>query len=242
MDNSIYITLSRQISLFRDMEVTANNIANANTTGYNSEHILFNAYLTKDINYGDRNPMAFASNPYSYRNTSQGALRATGNELDVAILGDGYFTVQTPLGIRYTRDGNFQRDGAGTLVTAEGYPVLDISGQQITLPEDTLEIEIGEGGNMKVNGDDFNTINVVEFDNPRLLERLDGKLYKTDIAPQPAQNSRVAQGMLENSNVQPVLEMTHMLKVSNKVGSTAKFVEVVYDLQRKAASTWAKQG
>src|SRR4051812_9350277 len=107
MDNNIYIMLSRQMTLFRDMDVTANNIANTNTTGYSAEHILFSSYLTKDVNRGDRNSMAFAHDVSTYRDTESGPMKVTGNDLDMAIQGDGYFTVETPLGTRYTRAGNF---------------------------------------------------------------------------------------------------------------------------------------
>ena len=241
MDNSVYVALSRQLSLFRDMDVTANNIANANTTGYGSEHIMFNSYVTKDTNQGDRNPMAFANDISTYRNTTNGELKATGNDLDVAIQGNGYFMVQTPLGIRYTRSGNFQIDGNGTITTTEGYPVLDTSGQNITVPDNTTNIKIGEGGNIKVNGDDFGSLGIVQFDNPQLLERLSGKLYKSAIAGQPAQDARVAQGMLESSNVQPVLELTHMMNLTHAVTDSAQFIAIIYDLERKASNAWAQQ-
>lgn len=241
MDNSIYITLTRQLALFRDMDVTSNNIANTNTTGFNSEHLLFNSYITKDINQGDRNPMAMAYNIATYRNTEEGPVRTTGNDLDLAIQGDGYFTVQTPLGERYTRGGNFRMDSTGMVTTQEGYSLLDSSGQPIILPEDTTSIEVGGLGNMKVNGEDFTTVGVVQFANPQLLERLDGRLYKSEIAPQPAENFSVAQGVLEGSNVQPVKELTHMISVSRAVTETAKFIETMYDLERKAANTWAQQ-
>lgn len=241
MDNSIYVTLSRQLALFRDMDIVANNIANANTTGYNSEHIQFDSFLTKDVNQGVQNPMNFAYNPTSYRNTEVGPIKVTGNDLDVAIQGAGYFTVDTPLGERYTRAGNFQIDGAGTLVSVEGYPVLDVSGQPIIMPENATSIQIGELGNIKVNGEDFGSIGVVQFDNPQLLERISGRLFKSDVSPQPADSYRVMQGSLEGSNVEPVTELTHMISLSHNVTDTAKFIEAMYDLQRKASNTWAQQ-
>ena len=242
MDNSAYITLSRQLALFRDMDVTAGNIANANTTGYNAEHITFNSYLIKDNNSGMRNDMAFAYDISTYRDTSVGSFTTTGNSLDVALQSDGYFTIQTPLGIRYTRAGNFQLDGTGQMITPEGYIVLDNSGQPITFPEDTVSIEIGSGGNIKANGQDFSTLGVVRFDNPQLLERLHSGLYKSDITPPQMENPGVAQGVLENSNVKPIVELTHMMEVSRAVANTAKFVETLYDLQRKTANTWSQQG
>ena len=241
MDNSIYVSLSRQLTLFRDMDVTANNIANANTTGYSAEHILFNTFLTKDTNEGITNPMAFANDITTYRNADNGTLRATGNDLDVAIQGSGYFVVQTPLGKRYTRAGNFKTDGAGLLTNAEGYPVLDASGSQITLPDNTTSVEIGSAGNMKVNGDDFGTLNVVQFENPQFLERVTGTLLKSNVEGQPATNFTLAQRMLESSNVQPVSELTHMMTLTHAVTDTAQFIAIVNDLQRKAANAWAAQ-
>jgi len=242
MDNGVYIMLSRQLALFRDMEVTANNIANTNTTGYNSQHMLFNSYLTKDINQGVRNPMSFAYDISTYRNTEPGALISTGNPMDFAIQGEGYFMIETPLGIRYTRAGNFQIDASGIITTADGYPVLGPGEQRITLPEGAREIEVGSNGSVRVNGEEFANMSLVRFDNEQLLERLDGRLYKTDAEPQDAPDARIVQGALEGANVKPVLEMTHMIDVSRSVGSTARFIEVVYDLQRKAANTWAQQG
>lgn len=242
MDNGIYVTLARQMALFRDMDVTANNIANANTTGYNSEHILFNSYLTKDINQGVKNPLSFADNISTYRNTESGSMTVTGNDLDVAINGDGYFTVETPLGTRYTRAGNFSIDGSGQMVTTEGYPVLDVTGQPFLLPENTTSVQIGALGNVKVNGEDFGTLGVVQFENPKLLQRLSDKLYSSEVAPDPATKYTVAQGTLEGSNVQPVKELTHMIDVSHSVNATAKFIEVMYDLQRKTSNTYAQQG
>ncbi len=243
MDNSVYITLSRQLALFRDMDITAGNIANANTTGYSAEHIKFESYLTKDVNLGNHNKMAFAYDIASYRNTQAGSKKVTNNPLDVAINGNGYFAVQTPLGVRYTRAGNFQLSSDGTLTNAEGYPVLDTSNQAIVFPENTNSVEIGDIGNIRVNGEDFGQLNVVQFENEQLLERVGHTLYTTDAAPLPADplQVKVAHGVLENSNVEPVLELTHMIKVSRAVGSTSKFIEVVYDLQRKASNAWAQQ-
>ncbi|MDE3038174.1 MAG: flagellar basal-body rod protein FlgF [Pseudomonadota bacterium] len=241
MDNSVYVTLSHQLALFRDMDVTANNVANANTGGYGAEHIMFDSYVTQDMSSGVKNPMAFANDVGTYRDTRGGPLQATGNDLDVAIEGNGYFTVQTPLGPRYTRSGHFRLDGSGTLVTAEGYPVLDTSGQHIEMPENTTSVQIGELGNIKVNGDDFGALGVVQFDHPQLLERAGGSLYKSAVTPQPAQDFHVAQKMLESSNVQPVMELTHMVNVSHAVSDTVQLIGVVYDLERKTSDAWAQQ-
>jgi flagellar basal-body rod protein FlgF len=241
MDNGIYVTLSRQVALFRDMDVTANNIANANTTAYNSEHILFNTHLQQDINQGVRNKVGYADNIRSYRNLEEGALTVTGNDLDIAIKGDGYFTVETPAGLRYTRAGKFERDAGGQIVSQEGYPLLDVAGKPILLPDNATSIQIGAAGNMKVNGEDFGQIGVVQFDNPQLLQRTESKLFRSEVIGQPALDYTVTQGAIENSNVKPITELTNMISISRAVTDTAKFVEVMYDLQRKTSNTWAQQ-
>lgn len=234
--------MSRQLALFRDMEVTANNLANANSTGFSSEHVLFTSFLNQDINQRVANPMAFAHDIATYRNTTPGPIQQTGNELDAAINGNAYFMVETPLGVRYTRAGNFQIDGGGQLVNGNGYPVLDASNQRIVFPDNVSTIEIGSAGNLKVNGDDFGSIGVVRFDNEQLLEEAGNGLLKSDVVPQPTLEVPVIQGAIENSNVQPVLALTHMMEVGRSVASTAKFIEAVYDLQRKTANAWAQQG
>jgi flagellar basal-body rod protein FlgF len=241
MDNSVYITLSRQLALFRDMAVTANNIANANTTGYASENMLFNSYLTKDVNQKNRNDMAFAYDISTYKNFDNGPIHATGNPLDLAIASEGFFAVETPLGVRYTRAGNFQLDGSGTLVTAEGNPVLGNNGQHITFTPEAQDIKIGEAGNISVDGAEFATIDVYKFENPQLLERTEGAMFKSEITPEILVNAKVMQGALSGSNVKSVLSLTHMIDVSRSVSSTAKMIETLYDLQRKSANTWAQQ-
>lgn len=237
MDNGIYIALSRQMGLFREMDVTANNIANADTTGYTAEKMMFEDYLVKG---GEGPKLAFVNDVASYRDTREGAMKVTGNPLDVAIQGPGYFMVQTPLGERYTRAGNFQIDVDGTLVTPDGYPVLDDAGQPIIFAPEDQEITIGEAGNLKVNGEERGNLGVVEFDNPQMLERLNSTLFRSDIPGNPPAESRVLHGVLEGSNVQPVLELTRMIQVSRSVGSTQKLIESQYELQRKASNTWAQ--
>ncbi len=241
MDNGIYIALSRQLALFRDMSVTANNLANANTTGYGSEHVLFNSYLTKDVNQRQVNPMSFANDISTYRNLSVGPIQETGNPMDIAINGNGYLMVETPAGTRYTRAGHLQIDNTGNLVTANGHYVLDASGQHIVFPDNVKQVDIGSAGNVKINGDDFTSIGVFQFDNEHLLERQGNGLYKTDVTAQAAENFKIIQGALENSNVQPVLELTHMLSVSRAVSDTSKYISSIYDLERKASNAWAQQ-
>lgn len=242
MDNGLYISLSRQLALSRDLEVTTNNVANINTTGYNATHAVFDSYLSKDVNQRVENPMSFATGVATYRDTRVGSLQSTGNQLDVAIKGSGYFAVETPLGTRYTRAGNFQIAGDGTLTNASGNPVLDPSNQRIIFPDNVQTVEIGSAGNVKVNGEDFGAIGVHQFDNEQLLESLGNGLYKADATPRAAVNTVVAQGVLESSNVQPVIELTRMIGINRSFGQVTSYIASIYELQRKAANTWAQQG
>lgn len=231
------------MALFRDMAMTTNNIANTNTTGFQAEHTVFAQYLDKDVNSGQKNKMAFANDIASYRSVENGPKRATGNKLDVAIDGPGYFMLETPRGVRYTRNGSFTLTGEGTLVSQEGYPVLDSSNQHIEFPPGSTDIGIGSAGNITVNGEDFGAIGVAKFDNPQVLTQTAGGMYTSDVDATIASEDevRVTQGMLENSNVQPVLELTHMIEVSRDVTSVSKYIETLYDLQRKTTTTYTQQ-
>ena len=238
MDNSIYITLSRQMALFRDMEVTANNIANADTPGFNAEKLMFSDYLVKDTN---RRQDAYADDPVSYRDTANGSMKMTGNPFDLAINGDAYFQVQTPLGIRFTRAGNFQVDSEGTLMTPSGYPVLGADGGQIILPQNTVNVVINGVGQISADGDDVGQVGLMQFQNEQAMTRLGNNLYTSTETPQPSDTARMTQGALESSNVTAVTEMVRVMNVSRGVTNTAKFIETMYDLERKTGSVYAKQ-
>ncbi|MBV8939900.1 MAG: flagellar basal-body rod protein FlgF [Alphaproteobacteria bacterium] len=238
MDNAVYVTLSRQLALVRDLDVTANNLANANTTGFNASHIMFSTYLAKDPANG---PLAMANDANEYRDTTKGDLQSTGNPLDVAINGPGYFQLETPLGPRYTRAGNFQVDGTGTLVSVEGYPVLDQTGQHIAFNPEDSRVTIGTAGNITVNGEERATIAVVDFPNPQMMTRLGSRLYSTAQTPAQVPVPAVVQGVLEGANLKPVLEITHIMDITHAVSDTAQMVSALYDLESKTATTWTQQ-
>lgn len=239
MDNSIYIALSRQMTLFRDMEVTSNNIANVNTTGYQAERLMFEDYLVQDGEKMNRK-MAFARDPISYRDVSEGNMKTTNNSFDLAISGPGYFQVETPLGERFTRAGNFAINGQGTLVTMEGHPVLSPDGGTITLPDNVSEVQINGAGQISADGEDLGTVGIFEFTNEQELERVGSTMFKTAQTPELAVQSKVMQGALETSNVNGVTELVRVMQVSKNVGNTAKFVEVMYDLQRKTSNAYGR--
>lgn len=238
MDNSIYVTLSRQMAMFRDLEVTANNIANVNTAGFQSEKLIFDDYLV-DGGKTERN-LAFANDPMSYRDTRGGRVQKTGNTFDLAIAGSGYFSVETPLGIRYTKAGNFQLNNDGELVTLNGYRVLGDDGAGIQIPRDAKNITINGAGQLIDGTNAIGQVGVFEFTNEQALERVGDTMFKTNEAPLGPGTSKVMQGFIEQSNVSGVGEMVRLLQVQRSTGSTAKFIEVMYDLQRKTSETYTR--
>ncbi len=236
MDNGIYITLSRQQALFRDLEISANNLANAATPGYHTQKLVFSDYLAKD----NKRKNAFANDVSTYRDTANGSIRMTGNPFDLAITGRGYFIVETPFGNRYTKSGNFQIDAQGTLMTTQGYPVLGNDQGNIIIPENASKVTINGLGQVSVDGNDVGQVGMAEFADEQKMERMGDTLYRTAEEPLPPEASRMVQGAVENSNVSAVSELVRVQEVSRSVGSTAKFIEVMYDLQRKVASTYAR--
>jgi flagellar basal-body rod protein FlgF len=238
MDNTVYIALSRQVGLLRDMETTANNLANQNTVGYKSTKLLFEKFLVDD---GKKHDMSFANDISSFDNHIKGSTQVTGNALDLSIGGKGYFMVETPAGTRYTRAGSFQLASDGTLITATGYPVLDTGGQHIQFTEEDRDITIGGMGNITVNGEDRGSLGIVEFDNEYLLKRVGNQMYASDDEAIPAVDPRVAQGALESSNVETVHELTHMIDVTRSAGSTAKMIDSMYDLHRRTNQIYTQQ-
>src|SRR6185312_9857675 len=124
MQNALLIGLSRQVALSRELDVVANNIANLNTTGFKADGSLFEEFLNSAARDESNERLSFVRDRATWTDMSPGGTDRTGNALDVAINGDGYFAVQTQRGVRYTRNGSFQINPTGQLVTAEGDPVL----------------------------------------------------------------------------------------------------------------------
>ncbi len=238
MDTGIYVALSKEIGIFRDMEVTSNNLANMTTSGYDGSSLLFKDYLVPDTTKEGK--VAYANDIATYRDTSQGALTTTNAPLDAAIEGRGYFVVQTPLGPRYTRNGNFKVSPAGILETSDGYPVMDQGNQNITFDDVDRVVQIRDDGTISVDNTDRAILKIVQFDNEQLMERVGNTMYKSDAKPKPAENFTVVNGMLESSNIKPVLALTHMMYVARSVSDTATYMSTIDTLSRKASDTLAK--
>ncbi|HUO01167.1 MAG TPA: flagellar basal-body rod protein FlgF [Rhizomicrobium sp.] len=241
MDNSLLVSLSQQIAAFRSMDVIANNLANMSTPGYKRETARFEEYMEQvppAEGQTGKQTVSFVKDAGIMRDLSQGELSHTGSPLDVALNGNGYFVVQTPAGARYTRDGHFSLDPNGQLVTSEGYPVQG-DGGAITITPDDGEINIGTDGTVSSvlngNANQIGKLQVVDFADDSTLTKQGSNLYSTTQATTQATAS-VQQGMLEGSNVQPVIEITHMIDVSRAYQMTATLSSSQEDLMRQAIS------
>lgn len=252
MDNAAYIVLSRQLGLFRQMDVVANNIANVNTDGFKGELMTYRDFpLGKGLPV-DANPnrMDFVQDVATRRDTSEGSVRMTNRPYDMAIHGNAFFEVETPLGARYTRAGAFQRDNAGQLVTSEGY-ILQGTDGPITLLEEDKDVRIYADGRVTAQGidgleEDRGTVRMVGFENDQMLRKTGNGLYEAlpeavESNLQPGVNVRLSQGMLEGSNVNPMLETTRMITVNRGVGTTSNFLKQVADLQSRAVEVISQQ-
>jgi len=227
METTTFIALSRQSSLRRQMDVVANNIANMNTTGFKGERMMFVEHLVKSKG-GERilgDKVSYTRDIATMRDLSPGALEHTGNPLDVAIEGDGYFVVQTDAGNRYTRNGRFQLDEDGQLVNAAGHPVLSDGGAPFFFAPGDTKITISNDGSVSTQNGDVGRISVMGFENQHQLRPGAGGLYATEVVPQPVEKVKLTQGMLESSNIQPVVEMARMIEVHRKYEGVKGFLE-----------------
>ncbi|MGH6827336.1 MAG: flagellar basal-body rod protein FlgF [Rhizomicrobium sp.] len=241
MDNSLLVSLSQQLAAFRSMDVIANNLANVSTPGYKREAARFEEYIAQVApGEGQSGPqtLSFVRDAGTERDLGEGDIRHTGAPLDFAVNGDGYFVVQTPAGMRYTRDGHFTLDENGQMETSEGYPVQG-DGGAITITPDDGDITVGKDGTISsiINGNanQIGKLQVVDFVNDAGLTDQGSNLYSTTQAP-VTPTATVEQGMLESSNVKPVIEISHMLEVMRAYQMTAALSNSQESLIRQAIS------
>jgi flagellar basal-body rod protein FlgF len=213
MQSGLYVSLSGQVALERRLETIASNVANMNTVGYRADGVSFSAELAKA---GDQQ-VAFASTGSGYISRVSGPLAKTGNPLDLAVQGDGWFAIQTPSGIAYTRDGRMQLAETGALQTVNGYQVLDAGGAPISLDTSAGPPNISADGMITQDGKQIAAVGLFSIPNDASLTHT---VNSGVIANKPAtpildftQNG-VVQGSVEGSNVNPIMEMSKLISVT----------------------------
>ena len=243
MENTSLIALSRHGTLHRQMGIIANNIANMNTTGFKGEKMMFIQHLVRSRGserlLHDR--LAFVRDVATVRDVTEGPLEKTGNPLDIAVRGDGYFVVETDGGARFTRNGHLRLDEEGQLVTQHGHPVMADGDQPFFFTPDDKSISISRDGTVSTENGTLGRLRVVSFENPQTLRMVSGGLYSATEEPEDMEAPEVVQGMIEGSNVEPIIEMTRMIEVHRAYESVKKLIEREDERMKRMVQQMAAQ-
>lgn len=231
MDAGSYTTLTRQIGLMREMDIVANNIANAATTGFRQQGLVFSEYVQR-VKDGESLSMATASIAMS--SMAQGSLTETGGSFDFAIEGDGFFLVETEQGPRLTRAGNFSPNSNGDLVTPQGHRVLDVGEAPIFIPPDAHNLMVSEDGSISSNGRLIGQLGVFLPNDPTRLNRAEGVLMDAPDGYEASLVGKIKQGFVEGSNVDAIDQITRMIEVQRSYEMGQSFLDSENERQRTA--------
>ncbi|MBI3445017.1 MAG: flagellar basal-body rod protein FlgF [Magnetospirillum sp.] len=236
MQNTSYIALSRQAGLWRQMEVVANNMANANTPAFKGEQMMFREFLvpTRSTERAVGTKLSFVQDVGVLRDTREGPLTKTDNPLDFGLHGDGYFQIETESGMRYGRNGHFRLDQTGMLVNSQGFAVMDDRDQPIVFAPNETRIEVATDGTISTENGKVGRIKVVKFANDQEMRNAGDGLFETTQEAETVERPYIAQGMMEESNVQPVIEMTRMTQILREYQGVQKMLDAEHDRQLKA--------
>ncbi|HBH45292.1 MULTISPECIES: flagellar hook-basal body complex protein [Hyphomonas] len=221
MSNAIYATLTRQDGLLREMQVIANNVANSSTTGYKSNHAIFAEHIAAVNGEGDSVSMGSLSG-HSH-DLSQGAMKHTGGQFDLAIHGEGFFVLETPAGERLTRAGAFQLSADGNLVDAFGNQVMGAGGGAIAIPEEVTRISVAPDGTISSGQEILGQIGVVTANGQIAQEG--GTMFVAAEGYEQVEEPNVIQGALEQSNVSSILEISRLIEVQRAYEAGQSLIE-----------------
>ncbi|GLK79424.1 flagellar basal-body rod protein FlgF [Methylopila turkensis] len=238
MENASLVGLSRQVALRRELDVIANNVANMNTAGFKAEEMVFSEFVSPkaraDTFQRPDRRLSFVEDRATWHDFAAGVVQTTGGDTDVAIDGEGFFVVETPGGERYTRNGAFQINAAGELVTSEGRRVLSTAGPIQFAPTES-GLTIGKDGTIATSEGVRGRLRVVQFENLQSLRKDGTSLFASDVTPTDATTAtRLVQGSVEKSNVKPIAEMSRLIEVSRSYTSIASLLEKQDEIRRSA--------
>ncbi|WP_375689963.1 flagellar basal-body rod protein FlgF [Pseudooceanicola sp. LIPI14-2-Ac024] len=247
MDNTVYVALSQLTALERQLDVTANNLANANSNGFKAERVLFESYLYADGGAEVGDGTNFVLDRGSYVDETQGALAHTGNPLDLALTGNGWFSYETEDGRRaFGRDGRFVLNDQGDLVTLSGAHVLDAGGAPINLPPDVASAMTitQEGFISGQDGGQLAQIGVFELRDLQRYERIGNGLLAPPPGEQadaiPDDQTNILQGSVEMSNVNAVAEVTRLMQIQQAYQRAVNMMNTEDDLKKDLLSRVGK--
>ena len=244
MSGAIYAAASGALNLQMRLGVLANNLSNINTVGFKEDRSVFTVPNTTGSKNNSSNRLAASADTQPYLacrspfetkiNFSPGSLKQTGNALNLAIEGNGFFCIETPGGIQYTRNGNFTVNNQKELVTREGFPVLGTKGKLII---DGNDIIFDGAGNLHVDGSQIGSLKIIDFPEPRYLEKAGGTMFvpvAPDFSGKKVDDIAIKQGFLELSNVDPISVMTNMIEVTRGFETYQKIIKSLDETTAKA--------
>ena len=245
MDNTSYIALSRQMALWKQMNIVSNNVANMNTAGYKQDNALFTSYInqTPDAAGVGAAPQFFTMDFGDFQDFGEGAFKNTGNTFDLAIKGDGFFCIETRDGEKYTRKGQFTLNEDGALTTTDGDFVMSENNTPLFFAPGETEITISESGDVMTENGVIGRLKIAQFaDNQKLL-KTSGVLFDNregNAVVFGSGNYRIAQGMVEASNVNAVAEMTNLVNIQRSYDYVQQMIDEEHDRLSNTISTFAE--
>jgi len=237
MDLTTDIVLSRLTAQSRALDVTAGNIANASTPGYRAERVQFTDWLAPQsgtsIPNGDRK-LAFTQDRATYRDRAEGTLTQTGNPLDLGLSGDGYFTVATAAGTRLTRAGRFTLQSDGSITDANGNALLDSNNAPLKIAAGDTKLTVTADGSLSSQNGPIGRIAVVSPSDPNRLTAEGGRLFRADVPTNTVARPKIIQGVVEDSNVQPITELADMITLQRGFQMATQFISAETQRQQDA--------
>ncbi len=241
MDQVSVTAASGLQSRMEALDLVANNLANTTTGGFKLDREFYSLFTAAD-NDEDGAATKLPLIQKQWTDFSQGVLTQTGNALDLALSGKGFFTVNGPSGPLYTRNGSFQLSPTGQLTTADGYAVLDTGGKPIQT-QSQAPIEVGEDGSVTQDGEPLGQIQVVDFQDRSVLQKLGNSYFVPSdpkAAPVPATEATVQQGKTENSNVAPAESAVRLVGLMRQFEMLQKAITITTDMNKQALSEVAR--
>jgi flagellar basal-body rod protein FlgF len=223
MQSGLYVALSAQMALEKRLDTIADNMANVSTAGFRATGVKFEDLVSGT---GER-AIDFASAGTNYLSTRPGELQRSGNPFDFAVKGDAWFAIQTPAGNVLTRDGRFTMLDTGELVTHEGYPVLDAGGAPVQLNPAGSPPTAGGDGTLRQDGQLVGAIGLYSYTPDAGTRRFGNSGIIPSTPPVPAVDRTdvgVVQGFVEQSNVNPTLELTRLITVQRNFENVASLI------------------
>ncbi len=247
MLNGLYTTARGMTAIEKENNVLANNLANVNTAGFKSDQVIYQSFpeiLMKRLDQSGEHVIGAKGTgckiSETYTNYRPGHMEHTENPLDIAIMGEGFFAVESPEGVLYTRNGHFTLNQDGQMVTTEGYKLL---GEYGAIETNGNPVNIGEDGMIEVDGAVVDQLRLVNFDNLQQLEKIGNSFYRAnDDVTEKSSSATLQQGFIEHSNVNIILGMTQLITATRSYELSQKVIQSQDETLSKAVNEVGRLG